>query len=54
MKGTIKSPFFFKFFFNKIQSIINLMLINIIKIKKKIPKKRLKKSPSVQYKIKKI
>lgn len=43
MKGTIKSPFFF----NKIQSIINLMLINIIKIKKKNQNKRLKKSPSV-------
>ena len=46
MKGTIKS-LFFKFFFNKIQSIINLMLINIIKIKKKYQNKRLKKSPSV-------
>jgi hypothetical protein len=42
MKGTIKS-LFFKFFFNKIQSIINLMLINIIKIKKKIPKQKVKK-----------
>jgi hypothetical protein len=44
MKGTIKSPFFFKFFFNKIQSIINLMLINIIKIKKNTKKKVKKKS----------
>jgi hypothetical protein len=44
MKGTIKSPFFFNFFFNKIQSIINLMLINIIKIKKNTKKKVKKKS----------